>query len=210
MKPDVDAYVRFRALDAVLDVARFPLSARKPHEVAVKAMQVFAERYSERLTALNPGKDVSGYFHITIAPEVESGERVLVGEEISIDELFGDGYDVAADQLLLFEYQGTARSSCTLEGLAHALLDTPYGLRLPLTFDALGAESSMHALLRAFCSEVLALDDPRDSDHLCIRRWPTDWSNYFDAGHEWWGAFFWTIEDARRDWVTVVAASSTD
>ena len=50
-------------------------------------------------------------------------------------------------------------------------------------------------------------DDP---DSIEIVSWSTDWSNYFDAGHEWWGAFFWTIYlVGSRRWV-VIGASTTD
>jgi hypothetical protein len=31
-----------------------------------------------------------------------------------------------------------------------------------------------------------------------IFSWSTDWSNYFDAGYEWWGAFLWTLRLPKR------------
>jgi hypothetical protein len=31
-----------------------------------------------------------------------------------------------------------------------------------------------------------------DVNRLTIYAWPTSCSNYFDAGQEWWGSFFWT------------------
>jgi len=43
-----------------------------------------------------------------------------------------------------------------------------------------------------------------------IFSWSTDWSNYFEAGHEWWGAFWWTIRPAGLLRFVVVGASSTD
>ena len=43
-----------------------------------------------------------------------------------------------------------------------------------------------------------------------IRRWSDDWSNYFDDGQEWWGAFYWTIRPAGSQRMVVVGASSTD
>jgi hypothetical protein len=43
-----------------------------------------------------------------------------------------------------------------------------------------------------------------------IRRWSTDWSNYFEAGLEWWGAYFWTLVSSDRRRAVVVGASSTD
>jgi hypothetical protein len=43
-----------------------------------------------------------------------------------------------------------------------------------------------------------------------IRRWSTDWSNYFNAGLEWWGAFLWTLVSPDRLRAVWVGASTTD
>ena len=43
-----------------------------------------------------------------------------------------------------------------------------------------------------------------DPNEAAIFSWSTDWSNYFDAGHEWWGAFYWTIRPACSDRMVVV------
>jgi hypothetical protein len=45
---------------------------------------------------------------------------------------------------------------------------------------------------------------------VAIARWTDDWSTYFDAGHEWWGAYWWTVHNRAREWMVVVAASATD
>lgn len=45
---------------------------------------------------------------------------------------------------------------------------------------------------------------------LEIYQWSTNWSNYFDAGHEWWGSFLWTVEPEGANYIVGVAASSTD
>jgi hypothetical protein len=225
--PNVSAYDRFRALGAVLDVARFPLPTSALHEVPVRAMRVFAQRHDDylktldeaRLKKLDPAFDVAKLFRITLDPDVASGRRVLEGEAITARELFGPGYDLETDTIRLFDYRDRARVTTTMEGLAYALLDPPYGLlKLPRqsneSFDTPGhaerAQARMLQLLREFCAEVLSLEGPRRADHLTIHRWPTDWSTYFDAGNEWWGSFCWTVEDHHHGWVTVLAASTTD
>ncbi len=48
------------------------------------------------------------------------------------------------------------------------------------------------------------------ADDLEIRRWSDDWSNYFLAGLEWWGAFWWTVYNRTKGQIIVVAASETD
>jgi hypothetical protein len=43
-----------------------------------------------------------------------------------------------------------------------------------------------------------------------IFSWSTGWSNYFNAGKEWWGAFYWTVNPAESDRLYVIGASATD
>ena len=45
---------------------------------------------------------------------------------------------------------------------------------------------------------------------LEVYRWTTDWSDYFDEGHEWWGALCLTVYDKTLDRFVVIMASATD
>lgn len=47
-------------------------------------------------------------------------------------------------------------------------------------------------------------------DNLTIYTWNTEWSNYFDDGLEWWGAYFWTIFDSVLNTFIVIGASTSD
>ena len=49
-----------------------------------------------------------------------------------------------------------------------------------------------------------------DLSDCSIYNWSTDWSNYFDGGHEWWGAFWWTVYSPQTQLLTVIGASATD
>lgn len=51
---------------------------------------------------------------------------------------------------------------------------------------------------------------PEGTDELEVYEWSTDWSNYFDVGHEWWGAACWSVCDKRMDRYAVIMASATD
>ena len=51
---------------------------------------------------------------------------------------------------------------------------------------------------------------PMGTDELIIYEWSTDWSDYFDDGHEWWGACCWSIYDPKTARFTVIMASATD
>jgi len=49
-----------------------------------------------------------------------------------------------------------------------------------------------------------------DINKITVYSWSTDCSNYFEAGKEWWGSFFWTVHNPIKDWYIGVAASTTD
>ena len=51
---------------------------------------------------------------------------------------------------------------------------------------------------------------PKGADKLEVYEWTTDWSNYFDDGHEWWGAACWSVYDAHLNRFVVLFASATD
>ncbi|MBO4868439.1 MAG: hypothetical protein J5585_01870 [Clostridia bacterium] len=51
---------------------------------------------------------------------------------------------------------------------------------------------------------------PQGTDDLEAYEWTTDWSNYFDDGHEWWGAACWSVYDRRMNRYAVIMASATD
>ena len=49
-----------------------------------------------------------------------------------------------------------------------------------------------------------------DIHRVTVYSWATDCSNYFEAGKEWWGSFFWTVYNPVKDWYIGIAASTTD
>ncbi len=51
---------------------------------------------------------------------------------------------------------------------------------------------------------------PNGTDDLEAYEWTTDWSDYFDDGHEWWGALCLTVYDKTLDRFVVMMASATD
>ncbi|MBQ4467513.1 MAG: hypothetical protein II918_04770 [Firmicutes bacterium] len=51
---------------------------------------------------------------------------------------------------------------------------------------------------------------PKGTDALDIYEWTTDWSDYFDAGHEWYGACCWSIYDKAMKRYVVMLVSATD
>ncbi len=51
---------------------------------------------------------------------------------------------------------------------------------------------------------------PGGTESLEVYRWTTDWSEYFDEGHEWGGALCLTVYDSALDRFVVIMASATD
>ena len=51
---------------------------------------------------------------------------------------------------------------------------------------------------------------PAGSDRLTVYEWTCDWSDYFDEGHEWWGALCLTVYDRTLDRFVIILASATD
>ncbi len=51
---------------------------------------------------------------------------------------------------------------------------------------------------------------PNGTKDLEVYKWTTDWSEYFDDGHEWWGTLCLTVYDKSLDRFVVIMASATD
>ena len=51
---------------------------------------------------------------------------------------------------------------------------------------------------------------PDGTDALDIYEWTTDWSDFFDAGHEWYGACCLTVYDKSLNRYVVMLVSATD
>ena len=51
---------------------------------------------------------------------------------------------------------------------------------------------------------------PNGTEALEVYEWTTDWSDYFDEGHEWWGTLCLTVYDKSLDRFVVIMASATD
>lgn len=49
-----------------------------------------------------------------------------------------------------------------------------------------------------------------DTSDIEVYRWNDDFSDYFDAGKEWWGTGLWTVFDKTSDTMVVIGASLTD
>ena len=78
--------------------------------------------------------------------------------------------------------------------LRKAVLDPPHGSH----YD--------EAAFGALCDALF----PKGRSRLEVFEWSTDWSDYFDDGHEWWGSMCYTVYDRSLDRYAVLLASETD
>lgn len=141
-------------------------------------------------------------------------------EAISLDDLVGPAFDAVTGELRLFDFSPgyTGRSSNDRDTLARALLNPPYGLRIPGAREwPKSAEQeraynvALGTALRRFVEGVVGISLlGLDRTPPSILDWSTEWTNFFDAGREWWGTFCWTVLRPTERVVVVLMASSTD
>jgi hypothetical protein len=79
----------------------------------------------------------------------------------------------------------------------YAVLEPPYGLRL--------AEAEAEKLFSEMCESLF----PSGEDSVIVQH-ETKRCNFFDAGREWWGEFFWTVGGLNRGVVVAILGSTTD
>jgi hypothetical protein len=128
------------------------------------------------------------------------GDTPDVPDVVSVRDFVGPLYDWNTEELIDPWVNGCREGHGELmtHGYADAFLDPPYRLRI--------ARSEATTLFQGINRELFG----GLTDELVVRSWPTDWSNYFDAGLDWWGTFYWTVYVGRTNRLIVIAASSTD
>ena len=99
-----------------------------------------------------------------------------------------DAREISADELFSFPKDGEKLT------YRRAFLEPPYGGSY--------TGDDFHKLNAALF--------PNGTDDLEIYEWTTDWSEYFDEGHEWWGTLCVTVYDKSLDRFAVILASATD
>lgn len=87
-------------------------------------------------------------------------------------------------------------------GYAHAFCDPPYGLSIPRP----RRRDETAELFAAVVREIFG----GFAEGHAVMRHGVDFSNYFDAGKEWWGAALWTFFEPRSALLVGIAASTTD
>jgi len=201
------------------DPAAEPVEVEQTHRQAVirgfEALQRKAEKSAaDASLRLNMSRDQCFLL------DIDNGlaER-LMGKRISRAEFLGTRYDLRRNGLIVrgdeepywnqfFFYEDKVRGENSIRhdrvdnglgtGYAYAFSDPPYGMRL--------SGKDKGRLFEAISADLLGGID----DASFIYEWPTDWSNYFEAGKEWWGSFLWSFANRGFPRITVITASTTD
>jgi hypothetical protein len=124
----------------------------------------------------------------------------LEGREIGVAEFLGPCFDSATQAIRA--PVGYEPPECDFAqpdaGYAYAFGAPPYGLLI--------AAEERPALF----ADMNALAFGGIGDGLQVYRWSDEVSNYFSAGREWWGCYFWTVYNAEKQLLAGIAGSTTD
>lgn len=184
-----------------LEVARHTLLEVK------KESDVYYEK-----KALEKGGQRSDFFEITI--DLQRLEHS--GSPITPAEFMGWQYDITTQKLLVrgqkyflnnYFFHDTVESSENIvktfthlpDGFAYAVLNPPHSLQVGKNIFEKGS------YFLDFCQTLFT-----DIERLEIYQWSDDTSNFFDAGKEWWGTFFYTVYNPIQNIYIGIVASSTD
>ena len=182
---------RYETLGGVLDYVFFEGDSDRPTEelhrmAAHKAMAAIAQRLEQWAVSHASKEHPSEAFF-----RVHWDETRLTGERISLASFWGSDDVEPKGSVDVWRIPN-------VDGYKTAFFHPPYGLE--------GSAAEKVELFTRINRFVLG-DDPTRAE---IFSWSTDWSNYFDAGHEGWGAFFWTIRCNGTTRIVSIGASSTD
>lgn len=170
--------------------------AKSTHrEAAISALRVLRDRldqYFLELLQLEAYKDRKREEFYSIQFEIDR----LKGRSIDREEFFG------SDDFWKGDLESWKNRASTIhyyeKGYVYAFTAPPYGLAgTPKEINLMFFET-VDALFEGFRSPPT------------IFEWSTSWSNYFDAGHEWWGSFLWTVYVQDSPMIVAIAASATD
>lgn len=212
---------RFEEIGGVVDFVTFEceddaLSPSAHHQAVIlglKDLQQRADDYAER-TSRDMEIPRSRIWQVSI--DEEAADRIAP-KAITWQEFLGPRYDFDRSGLIVcgkgqflnefFFYADTAKRENIIPnervddgsgtGFAYAFSSPPYTIQIPA--------KELGPLFDEFLKMIIG-----GSETSTVYEWPTEWSNYFDAGKEWWGSFLWTVSNPGCNRIVVIAASTTD
>jgi hypothetical protein len=189
-----DLIKQAKAIGVVLDYvvlkgANQGISSELHKEAALLGMEIIDQRLEKwALAKASREYPFEKFFRVQIFTRDISGEKITFAKFWGTDDAFPEVKD--GGKCCVFPEN---------EGYKTAFFNPPYGLR-----------GNIEEQLELFAGINQALLAPMNDANLWIYRWPDHWSNYFEAGKEWRGTFYWTIYNREKDLLIVVGASSSD
>ncbi|WP_339684915.1 hypothetical protein [Gimesia maris] len=209
---DAGGVVDFILFECDEDTSNYEIH-RKAVILGFKELQRRCSEYAKR-SSEEHNYPISNYFKINID---EDAAQSLQPVQISWVEFLGTRYDHERQGLIVrgkgnflnsfFFYTDPAKKRNIIPseeidygigtGFAYVFSSPPYNIQL--SADDLGE----------FFDKFLNVVISGAADSI-IYEWPTNWSNYFEAGDEWWGSFLWSLSNPESNQIVVIAASTTD
>lgn len=190
---------------------------------AVLGLETVQRRFVDyaRRTSREKNIPIAEFFAVTI--DYERAEE-MEGRRISWKEFLGARYDHGRKGLLLRGHNEPFLNSLIFyadpespdavvpledeaseRGYSYAFSDPPYGLR-DWSRRSRVSRREIGEFFESINREILG----GITRETVIYEWPHDWSNYFEAGQDWWGSFFWTVANPGVARIAVIGASTTD
>ena len=139
------------------------------------------------------GKEISVQDFMGWQYEEVSGRIILSGGKLHNRYFYYDDKEVPEKAVVMTE------EDLKKEAFAYAFFQPPYSFMITKSNFEKGN------FFLDFCRLLFT-----DISQIEVYMWSTDSSNYFDAGKEWWGAFFWTVYNPYWDRYIGIIASETD
>ena len=180
-----DLLQRFEQQGGVLDYVSFEDDGESPGEQAHRAAAIAGIEAIDRRLEQWAIRHASDEYPIEKFFRLRWEEAKLKGQRVSLSAFWG------TDDVVPKPFGDRSWLLPEKDGYKTVFFHPPYGLR---------GTSHENELLFAGINRIVLGDKP---EFVEIFSWSTDWSNYFDAGHDWWGAFLdnqstW-FETVRRD-----------
>lgn len=160
-------------------------------QAAIEAMKVIAKRWDDYAFDSIKNDPYCSKFERKDFPIININEDKIHGTLYSSEQFFAkpvDSYYIDKPKRKSRSWSAEQYSS-----YAYSFLEPPYGNALLLK----DWEDLNNILFQ-------------NKDKLIIYNWNTEWTNYFESGLEWWGAYYWTVYDNKLSTFVVIGASSTD
>lgn len=166
-----------------------PISMEEHRQAALFGMNTIDERLkSFALSRTTEDIPFERFYRVKI------NNKNIHGEKISFSEFWGND-----DAIPKSKHGGKVCFIPDIDGYKTAFFNPPHGLRGTISDE-----------LRVFEELNNLLFSPINDNNLDIYKWSDDWSNYFDAGKEWWGTFYWTVYNKEKSLITIIGGSATD